>query len=255
MNRALFLCPLPKIMAVVRGGTFGCAGSFVPVLIALRTAATPFSRSTDRGGSITQRSHTMNTITQVTPEIRLHDGKAVTTSLAVAEYFSKQHKDVLKKIQTLIEQLPTEERERNFAPTFIEVSVPNNSKRKDPAYEITKRGFTLLAMGFTGVKALQFKLRYIDAFEHMESQLSGNPERLPPHTFPRQRFFLTIEGSQVTSLTPVAEGTLVMNPDNPAAWTSLIAELAPIELIPHILNKIAERLSSRALKPHCRMPI
>ncbi|WP_194270224.1 Rha family transcriptional regulator [Candidatus Methylospira mobilis] len=115
----------------------------------------------------------MNTITQVTPEIRLHDGKAVTTSIAVAQYFTKTHDNVLKKIRSLITQLSPDDCAVTFNETVIDVVVPaSGGTRKDPAYEITKRGFTLLAMGFTGEKALQFKLRYIDAFEAMEAQLS-----------------------------------------------------------------------------------
>ena len=108
---------------------------------------------------------------QVKPVVILHDGKAVTTSLEVAGYFGKLHKDVLKKIHALIAELPVEFHERNFAPTQIEVKTPTGGSRQDPAYELTRDAFMLLVMGFTGKTALAFKLAYIQAFNRMEMEL------------------------------------------------------------------------------------
>ena len=107
---------------------------------------------------------------QFRPVVILHDGKAVTTSLAVAEHFGKLHKDVLEKIRALIAELPAEFHERNFPPMIIEVEVGKGAKRKDPAYELTRDAFTLLAMGFTGKAALAFKLAYIEAFNKLEAK-------------------------------------------------------------------------------------
>lgn len=55
----------------------------------------------------------------------------------------------------------------------IKVEIGLGKTRIDPGYEITRDGFTLLAMGFTGKQALQWKLRYIEAFNAMEAQLHG----------------------------------------------------------------------------------
>ncbi|MPM83829.1 hypothetical protein SDC9_130898 [bioreactor metagenome] len=62
---------------------------------------------------------------------------------------------------------------RNFAQVSVEVEAGNGAKGCYPAYRMTRDGFTLLAMGFTGKKALQFKLAYIDAFNRMEAKLHG----------------------------------------------------------------------------------
>ena len=94
--------------------------------------------------------------------VELKDGKAVTTSLKIAEVFGKPHKDVLKAIREL--ECPEEFSGRNFSPA--EYSDAQGKPR--PMYFVTRDGFTLMAMGFTGAKAMQFKVAYIEAFNAME---------------------------------------------------------------------------------------
>ena len=94
--------------------------------------------------------------------VELKDGKAVTTSLKIAEVFGKQHKVVLNKIREL--DCPEKFSEHNFMPA--EYSDAQGKPR--PMYFVTRDGFTLLAMGFTGAKAMQFKVAYIEAFNTME---------------------------------------------------------------------------------------
>ncbi len=108
------------------------------------------------------------------PMITERDGIPVTTSRAVAEQFGKLHKDVIWAIENTIATLQeTEEGEdfnrRNFAP----ISQRDAMNREQPAYILTRDGFTLLAMGFTGAKAMQFKVAYINAFNRMETLLRG----------------------------------------------------------------------------------
>lgn len=116
---------------------------------------------------------TVPTLSQ--PEIAIVDGQAVTSSLAVADFFSKRHDDVLKKIRIL--DCSPEFCARNFAETSILVRQPNGGTRKLPCYQITRDGFAFLAMGFTGKRAARFKEAYINAFNQMEKQLS-NPSVL-----------------------------------------------------------------------------
>lgn len=111
---------------------------------------------------------TVPTLSQ--PEIAIVDGQAVTSSLAVADFFSKRHDDVLKKIRIL--DCSPEFCARNFAETSILVRQPNGGTRKLPCYQITRDGFAFLAMGFTGKRAARFKEAYINAFNQMEKQLS-----------------------------------------------------------------------------------
>ncbi|HAX8378013.1 TPA: peptidase [Escherichia coli] len=107
---------------------------------------------------------TLPTISQ--PEIAIVDGQAVTSSLAVADFFSKRHDDVLKKIRTL--ECSASFTARNFSVS----DYTDCTGRKLPCYQITRDGFAFLAMGFTGKRAAQFKEAYINAFNQMEKLLS-----------------------------------------------------------------------------------
>ena len=97
----------------------------------------------------------------------MHNKQAVTTSLRVAEVFGKDHKHVLETISNLAA-------EKSAAKFFAETTY-NNRGKQYPMYYMNRDGFTLLAMGFTGKKALQFKIKYIQAFNSMEATLKRLP--------------------------------------------------------------------------------
>lgn len=91
----------------------------------------------------------------------------VVTSLDVAETFGKEHARVLRDIREL--DCSEEFRHGNFAESYY----VNAQNKKQPMYYITRDGFTLLAMGYTGEKAMQFKEAYIKQFNAMEKALIG----------------------------------------------------------------------------------
>ena len=97
--------------------------------------------------------------------VQVNNGQAVTTSMQVAEYFGKRHTHVLDKIKQLIDDTPKDFAEPNFRLCF-KINQLQNGKPQ-AYYEITKDGFVLLAMGFTGKKAIEFKINYINAFNQM----------------------------------------------------------------------------------------
>lgn len=101
--------------------------------------------------------------------VEAKNGQAVTSSLVVADYFRKAHKDVLKAIRGL--ECSANFTERNFAPCVYINELCNNVKKELPMYYMTRDGFTFLAMGFTGKVAAQFKEAYIAAFNEMEEKL------------------------------------------------------------------------------------
>lgn len=92
----------------------------------------------------------------------------VTTSRKVAEFFEKEHKNVIRDIENLIEKDGL-----NFElnSMFILSTYKDTYQRDKKQYLLTQDGFTLLAMGFTGPKALEFKLAYIKAFNEMKKEL------------------------------------------------------------------------------------
>lgn len=97
-----------------------------------------------------------------------NNNEAVTSSRLVAEYFHKRHDTVIRAIKNL--NCSKEFRRHNFAESYYY----NLQNKKQPEYLMTKDGFTILAMGFTGAKAMQFKEAYINAFNKMEHLLKGN---------------------------------------------------------------------------------
>lgn len=110
----------------------------------------------------------------------LQNKQALTTSLKVAETFGKEHKNVIRDIDTLVKQMASVSQSPNLSvgvrtPTsemFIKTTYqPEECGRRYPMYLMNFDGFTLLAMGFTGKKALQFKLEYIQAFNTMKQIL------------------------------------------------------------------------------------
>lgn len=97
--------------------------------------------------------------------VERQDHKIITTSLKVAEFFGKRHDDVLRRVRGL--GCSPEFNARNFAA----VEYVDKKGELRPAFEMTKDGFMLLVMGFSGVKAMRIKESYIEAFNWMTEQL------------------------------------------------------------------------------------
>lgn len=98
----------------------------------------------------------------------MHDKQAVTTSLVLAEVFEKQHKNVIQAIEAKIE--PAENQAR-YKRMFYEGIYTDKKGEQRKMYYLNRDGFTFIAMGFTGRKVDEFKLKYIDAFNKMEEQI------------------------------------------------------------------------------------
>lgn len=93
------------------------------------------------------------------------NGQKMVSSRDVAKNFDKEHKHVLDAIRQI---LVAENSATNF---FIESSFEYRGQQF-PMYYMTRDGFSLLAMGFTGSKAMEWKLKYIQAFNAMERKLT-----------------------------------------------------------------------------------
>ena len=102
----------------------------------------------------------------------MKEQQAVTTSLQVAESFEKNHRDVLAAIDDLKEGVA-----ENYADLFYDDTyIHPQNKQSYRIIFMNRDGFTLLAMGFTGKKALEFKLQYINAFNAMEKHIKNQLE-------------------------------------------------------------------------------
>ena len=108
-------------------------------------------------------------------------GHAITNSLLVAKKFGKDHKHVLESIRKLMTA------ENSAVLQMFEESIYVNEQNKtQPMYLMNRDGFTLLAMGFTGTKAMAFKIDYINAFNKMESKIKKSLITLPDFTDPAE---------------------------------------------------------------------
>ena len=110
--------------------------------------------------------------------------QVLTNSLLVAEKFGKEHQHVLRDVRNLINGGVSK---IGDTPAFAEATYihPKNGQEY-PMFIMNRDGFTLLAMGFTGDKALQFKLEYINAFNKMEKILKEQSILLPNFSDPAE---------------------------------------------------------------------
>jgi Rha family phage regulatory protein len=101
------------------------------------------------------------------------NGEPVASSRQIAENFEKNHRDVLKAIETLEGGL----RKTSHTPMFYKTEYTHEQNGQTyPMYLMNRDGFSLLVMGFTGKAALEWKLKYIAAFNEMEKQLAQRPQ-------------------------------------------------------------------------------
>lgn len=107
------------------------------------------------------------------------EGRPVTSSRIVAEYFSKKHSDAVRAIDSIIAKKPELLASRNFAQWSEEVEIGSGAKRTVTGYWMDQKGFCILAMGFTGAKALEFKCAFYDEFERMKNELEA-PTTITP---------------------------------------------------------------------------
>ena len=107
-------------------------------------------------------------INPIIPKLTVSEqGTPLTSSLDIAKVFEKEHFHVLRDIENLLKDIPEDFIATNFG--LVEYTDAKGEKR--PMYLLTRDAFTLLAMGFTGKKAMRFKVLYIETFNAMEKAL------------------------------------------------------------------------------------
>jgi len=116
------------------------------------------------------------------PIVTVRGGDVFANSRDVAAFFAKEHRDVLRSIDTLVAQEPGLAL-RNFAQGSY--TLPATGDQQHRCFDMNRDGFTLLAMGFTGGKALRWKLAYIEAFNAMEAELRKSPSIVLDYSDPK----------------------------------------------------------------------
>lgn len=117
------------------------------------------------------------------------NGTLTVSSLQVAEDFGKEHKNVIQTITKLVSEIQPAE---NSARYFTNSSYVDAKGEIRKAYNLTRDGFSLLVMGFTGKKALEWKLKYIEAFNLMEQEIKEQYADISPQL----KFLIEMERKQ-----------------------------------------------------------
>lgn len=108
--------------------------------------------------------------------VEIRNNQVVVSSRQVAERFGKEHKNVLRSVKDILVA-------QNSAAKFFHENTFENRGKQYTEYLMNRDGFTLLAMGFTGKEALQWKMKYIEAFNAMEEELKNRQYPQVPKTF------------------------------------------------------------------------
>ena len=173
------------------------------------------------------------------PTLTVIGGTPTTTSVDIAKHFGKEHRDILRAIENLLLNLDSAW-VRNFAQASVEVEQPNGGKASYPAYRLTRDGFTLLAMGFTGRRALAFKTAYIDAFNRMEAQLHGKTP-----TLLNRRWLVSYDHKGKEQVTAIPDDAFVMSIPEILKALNDPGVLIETEVLFEFCIKALERLRSR----------
>lgn len=105
--------------------------------------------------------------------LSMQNGEPVVSSRQIAESFEKRHDHVMRDIEDIMKGLP----KNGDTPMFYKTEYTHEQNGQTyPMYMMNRDGFTLLAMGFTGKAALEWKLKYIAAFNEMEKKLTEQPQ-------------------------------------------------------------------------------
>ena len=131
--------------------------------------------------------HTNSSFKETLPMVTLHDGVPVVTSMEVAKHFEKEHYHVLRDIRRIGNESPDRRwAESNFGLSYKINELANG--KSEPYYMITREGFMILGMGFTGSKAMGMKIAFVKAFTAMEQEIlflrkqeAVAPPRRPRH--------------------------------------------------------------------------
>lgn len=126
----------------------------------------------------------------------INNNKIVVSSKDIAEHFGKDHKNVLQNIRDILVA-------ENSATKFFQETSSVYRGQHFPFYLMNRDGFSLLAMGFTGKKALQWKLKYIEAFNEMEETLKQGYLEAPVN--PSELHCKTYKGVPVITIGDFAE--------------------------------------------------
>ena len=121
---------------------------------------------------------------------RGESNQPLTNSKLVADVFEKEHKNVMQSIRKLMDGTAQNSAVHQM---FSESTYKNEQNKEQPMFIMNQDGFTLLAMGFNGKKAMEFKLKYIEAFNAMKRQIEQSKPSVPQNYLEALKYLVKAE--------------------------------------------------------------
>jgi len=171
------------------------------------------------------------------------DGKILASSRDVAEKFGKNHKEILRSIDNISKEISTAQ----FCALFKISNYKASNGKTNKEYLMDRDGFSLLCMGFTGTKALEWKLKYIDAFNQMEETLKSwdylsEEEKLKLKLFSKDPLEVASAHNRLVELeVDKATAPLVAENNHKQKVINALTDNVPLYEKPDIINRICRK--------------
>lgn len=163
--------------------------------------------------------------------VTVYNHQLVTNSRQVAEHFGKEHRHVLDAIRKLKKGMP----KIGQTPMFYETTYVNEQNGQTyPMYLMNRDGFSLLVMGFTGQKALEWKLKFLEAFNAMEKEIRKQQAvpKISPNPHYRTRMIKTAVKDVADTATMIADTFGVKKPMAMTAAMQMVGRAYGVDMTP-----------------------
>lgn len=161
--------------------------------------------------------------------VTIYNHQLVTDSRQVAEHFEKQHQHVIRDIENLVNKAEEKDASK-IGRMFFETTMPDAYGRMKRVYLMNRDGFSLLVMGFTGQKALEWKLKFLEAFNAMEKAIKT--PQITPNPHYRTRMIKTAVKDVADTATMIADTFGVKKPMAMTAAMQMVGRAYGVDMTP-----------------------
>lgn len=161
--------------------------------------------------------------------VMVYKDQLVTDSRQVAEHFEKQHQHVIRDIENLVNKAEEKDASK-IGRMFFETTMPDAYGRMKRVYLMNRDGFSLLVMGFTGKAALEWKLKFLEAFNAMEKAIKT--PQITPNPHYRTRMIKTAVKDTADTAAMIADTFGVKKPMAMTAAMQMVGKAYGVDMTP-----------------------
>lgn len=161
--------------------------------------------------------------------VMVYKDQLVTDSRQVAEHFEKQHQHVIRDIENLVNKAEEKDASK-IGRMFFETTMPDAYGRMKRVYLMNRDGFSLLVMGFTGKAALEWKLKFLEAFNAMEKAIKT--PQITPNPHYRTRMIKTAVKDAADTAAMIADTFGVKKPMAMTAAMQMVGKAYGVDMTP-----------------------